>query len=371
MANRFFAFGCSFTDHCWPTWANSLGEILRRSDMVKYTYNFGGSGSSNKCIAHSVLLATQLHNIDAEDYVYVQWTTHDRMDNWGVVRDKNPEILHAYWHKSGSIFHSDYDYKVIDQTYTPQQAHMDDLMYKAVVRSVLPGAVYVNYDKAEELERLNNYATAFPNRLQGGIKPLKADWKDSNRQERDNFNQDNIGNVPLCRNPRTNPDVGEAFFPTDTMIDPHPSPMVNYEYACTLVPKTPQNNALNTALSTVKEDIVKYTNTVNKLLTDGYSAFCGEINQPVVTWISEQELQHGGIDPQLYPQLIKYMEVAEFFKYFKHMETPAVWEPLRPKPQDEHAQNDWNKLWRTGQDHPEAEKDQLYAQWMASVFNGQ
>ena len=371
MANRFFAFGCSFTEHCWPTWANSLGEILRRSDAVQYTYNFGASGSSNKCIAHTVMLARAVHNIDAEDYVYVQWTTHDRMDNWGVARSVDPEILHAYWHKSGSIFHSDYDYKVIDQTYSPQQAHMDDLMYKALVRSVLPDAVYVNYDKAEELERLNQYETAFPNRLQGGIKPLKRDWKDIHRQDKDNFNPHNITSESLCRNPRTDPNIGEAFFPTDVMIDPHPSPMVNFNYACSLLPVS--LGGLSTtqhAVSTVKADIVKYTNTVNKVLTRGYSALCEDLNQPVVTWLAPEECV-SGIPAEQYPQLIKYMAVAEYYKYFAHLANPQVWEPFRCVWQDEFAANDWYSLWRTGDQFDQASKDQLYAQWMASVFSGQ
>jgi hypothetical protein len=73
---RFFAFGCSFTNYHYATWADIIGR-----DIPVY-YNYGKSGTGNQCIFHSLVEAHAMHNIGPEDLVIIMWTNISREDRW-------------------------------------------------------------------------------------------------------------------------------------------------------------------------------------------------------------------------------------------------------------------------------------------------
>lgn len=91
---RFFAFGCSFTDYYWATWANILGEDLQ----VKYNtefYNFGHLGIGNEGIMNLISQADAFYKFNEDDLVIICWTNIARIDRF-----------HGGWLQRGNIFSS-------------------------------------------------------------------------------------------------------------------------------------------------------------------------------------------------------------------------------------------------------------------------
>jgi hypothetical protein len=74
---RLFAFGCSFTNYRWSTWADCLAPEFDSFE------NWGQSGAGNHFIFNSVMEADQRHHFNANDTVIVCWTGIHR-DDWYV-----------------------------------------------------------------------------------------------------------------------------------------------------------------------------------------------------------------------------------------------------------------------------------------------
>lgn len=73
---RFFAFGCSFTNYCWPTWADYVGR-----NIGEY-YNFGASGSGNMHILQQLVQANKKYKFSNTDLVIICWTNTTREDSY-------------------------------------------------------------------------------------------------------------------------------------------------------------------------------------------------------------------------------------------------------------------------------------------------
>lgn len=75
---RFFSFGCSFTSHVYPTWADVLS-----SEMPDATfYNFGQTGAGNSLICSRVAEANQKFNFNEEDLVIIMFSSFYREDRY-------------------------------------------------------------------------------------------------------------------------------------------------------------------------------------------------------------------------------------------------------------------------------------------------
>lgn len=74
---RFFAFGCSFTQYGWPTWADFVA--LEAGPGTEY-YNFGRSGAGNQYIANTIAQADSKYNFTKDDLVMVCWSNVHRED---------------------------------------------------------------------------------------------------------------------------------------------------------------------------------------------------------------------------------------------------------------------------------------------------
>lgn len=85
---RFFAFGCSLTNYCWPTWADII------SQETPEFYNYGKSGGGNLFIANSIVEANLRHNFNSDDLVIVMWSSVSREDRY-----KN-----GNWETAGNIY---------------------------------------------------------------------------------------------------------------------------------------------------------------------------------------------------------------------------------------------------------------------------
>jgi len=65
--NKLLTAGCSFTKHCWPTWADYLGK------NVSWHKQLGLGGADNASIARSIISTAK-----KSDTVVVMWTGYDR-----------------------------------------------------------------------------------------------------------------------------------------------------------------------------------------------------------------------------------------------------------------------------------------------------
>jgi hypothetical protein len=73
---RFFAFGCSFTNYKWPTWADIIGK-----DIELYV-NWGQLGAGNYFIFNSVIEADARYNFTKDDLIIIFWSIKEREDRY-------------------------------------------------------------------------------------------------------------------------------------------------------------------------------------------------------------------------------------------------------------------------------------------------
>ena len=94
---RFFAFGCSFTQYYWPTWADIVSKEFKES------YNYGCNGAGNFFIYQSLIEAILRHKINKDDLVMVMFSNVTREDRFTKKRG---------WITPGNLyFQNEYDEK--------------------------------------------------------------------------------------------------------------------------------------------------------------------------------------------------------------------------------------------------------------------
>jgi len=91
---RFFAFGCSFTNYLWPTWADIIAH-----NMPNYE-NWGKGGAGNQFIFNSIIECNRRNNFNEDDLVVVMWTSCSREDryvdnSWLVAATENREKIYG------------------------------------------------------------------------------------------------------------------------------------------------------------------------------------------------------------------------------------------------------------------------------------
>lgn len=86
--SRLFAFGCSFTNYRWSTWADCLAPEF------DFFENWGQSGGGNHFIFNSVMECDQRCKFNASDTVIVCWTTVTREDRY----------IDGRWHTLGNMY---------------------------------------------------------------------------------------------------------------------------------------------------------------------------------------------------------------------------------------------------------------------------
>lgn len=92
--NRVFAFGCSFTNYIYPTWADIIAYEM---PDVEY-YNFGKSGMGNLAIASRIAEANTMFKFNDTDLVLVMYSTMYREDRW----------LEGTWQSHGNVYNQGY-----------------------------------------------------------------------------------------------------------------------------------------------------------------------------------------------------------------------------------------------------------------------
>ena len=75
---RVFAFGCSFTEYKYPTWADIMSKNIPQAEF----YNLGRCGGGNVFIGNRITEANRVFNFCETDLVMVMWTTFCREDRY-------------------------------------------------------------------------------------------------------------------------------------------------------------------------------------------------------------------------------------------------------------------------------------------------
>jgi hypothetical protein len=78
---RFFAFGCSFTNYKWPTWADIIAREIPES------YNYGRIGGGNHYIYQTIVEASIEYKFTKDDLIIVMFTNIAREDRYAEHRD--------------------------------------------------------------------------------------------------------------------------------------------------------------------------------------------------------------------------------------------------------------------------------------------
>jgi hypothetical protein len=84
---RFFAFGCSFTNYHWPTWAEIIGR------QIPHYENWGRGSAGNQFIFNSVIECDAKYHFNKDDLVIIMWTSIEREDRY----------LNNDWHLASHI----------------------------------------------------------------------------------------------------------------------------------------------------------------------------------------------------------------------------------------------------------------------------
>jgi hypothetical protein len=98
---RFFAFGCSFTNYIWPTWADIIAQ-----DIEVYQ-NWGQMGAGNHFIFNSVLECDARNKFTKNDLVIVMWSSIEREDRYSngkwltaITEEDKKRLYGRQWVKS-------------------------------------------------------------------------------------------------------------------------------------------------------------------------------------------------------------------------------------------------------------------------------
>lgn len=93
--NRFFAFGCSFTEYYWPTWANIIAK------EIPDHYIYAQVGAGNFYIFQALMEAIVRHDIGKNDLVMIMFSNVTREDRY--TKDRG-------WITPGNLyFQNEYD----------------------------------------------------------------------------------------------------------------------------------------------------------------------------------------------------------------------------------------------------------------------
>jgi hypothetical protein len=102
--DRFFAFGCSFTNWPdYPTWADFIGINF------KEYYNFGKPGACNTFIMQKLYEIDEVFNLNSEtDFVMIALTGFGRFSYLEIPEKRYPEEIFEYkWETHGDILFGD------------------------------------------------------------------------------------------------------------------------------------------------------------------------------------------------------------------------------------------------------------------------
>lgn len=154
MNQRLFAFGCSFTRYCWPTWADIIGK------QFNYYQNWGQPGAGNQYIFNSLVECHLKNQITPNDTVCIMWSNVSREDRY----------VKGQWVTPGNIYtQAVYDQKFI-KTLTDTRGYyirdlatihatklvLDQIGCRYIFLSMVPLRNPMQYEKADVSDKIGD-----------------------------------------------------------------------------------------------------------------------------------------------------------------------------------------------------------------------
>lgn len=181
---RFFAFGCSFTNYYWPTWADIIGH-----DIPVYE-NWAERGAGNHFIFNSVIEADARHKFNKDDLVIIMWSTKEREDRYSNgkwIHDTNMTQEKTYGKNWVTQFGTDFKsflmrdlayIKSIQNFLELRECEWEMFTLQPIININENAVKKIDMDASFEEEKFNYWVNAF-NKLCDGIEvdPL-IDFKD-------------------------------------------------------------------------------------------------------------------------------------------------------------------------------------------------
>ena len=119
---RFFAFGCSFTNSKYPTWADI---VSREHDHYQ---NWGQAGAGNSFIFYSLMECHKRNCINKDDVVMIMWSSIGREDRY----------VAGEWLTPGSIYNqTDYDETFVNKFTDPTGYLLRDAAHLSGAKNML------------------------------------------------------------------------------------------------------------------------------------------------------------------------------------------------------------------------------------------
>ena len=140
---RLFAFGCSFTNYRWSTWADCLAPEFDSFE------NWAQSGAGNEFIFNSVMEADQRQLFGPNDTVVVCWTTPTREDRY----------VQGRWHTLGNMFSCPiYNKEYLENHIDERGLLIKTLTYIKAVKTLLESRkTHWQFLSIDEFDSLNIY----------------------------------------------------------------------------------------------------------------------------------------------------------------------------------------------------------------------
>ena len=197
---RFFAFGCSFTNWCWPTWATIISKEIHNY------YNYGMPGAGNQFIFSQIIEANARFRFSDTDLIIIMWTGTDRVD---IYTDK--------WQPNGGLANG----HIIPQSFVKEftSTRGCDLRDSIIITACedfmeTKNADYDFLSMSDYHERADDISSLLPFTIKPSIHELifGGDWNSKHRLQT-----------------KLNDQI---------IIDLHPMPLYHYEYLLKIYPDT-------------------------------------------------------------------------------------------------------------------------------------
>ena len=230
--SRLVAFGCSFTNYHWSTWADILAPVF---DTME---NWAAAGAGNHFIFNAVMEADQRQRFGPGDTVIVCWSNVMREDRY--LDDRG-------WVTLGNLAHSNIYTKEFVANAVSQRGFMiRDLAMIKAVKTLLesrPGVVW-KFVSICPIDQRDNYDDT------------KFNWPDVFALYRDVIEsmgisyQDVLGTNWWLHNP-------EHRFRQDQAVDYHPTPLEHLTFVESAFPEYPVSDIVRHDLALESQNLKK------------------------------------------------------------------------------------------------------------------
>ena len=218
---RFFAYGCSFVNYQYPTWADILIEDLEHKGVDGY--NCGRSGSGNVLIASRIWETHARYNFNSDDIIIISWTNFFREDRYHTE---------GGWHTPGSIYHTrnSYPFTLFNFRYTSEKDTHDIMHYllrDCMLMTSTVEALRATGAKVYTTHMNNPYRDEVLTNMgmETELLHMYKPWVEGSFESITNYHRDNGVSIDTSR-----PRYRNEMEPTKDIIEDHPLPLEHLDY---------------------------------------------------------------------------------------------------------------------------------------------